>query len=59
MGGQEDKRANNRTMFAALKNNAAAGYKGSMKLELLKGADLRHFEALRRGSLFERGPDKS
>ena len=24
-------------MFPALKNNAAAGYKGSVKIELLKG----------------------
>ena len=29
MIGQEDKRTNNRTMIPALKNNAAAGYKGA------------------------------
>ena len=33
--GQEDKRTNNRTMFPSLKNNAAAGYQGSVKKELL------------------------
>ena len=38
--GREDKITNNRTMFAVLKNNAATGYKGPMKTELLKGADL-------------------
>ena len=27
----------NRTMFPSLKNNAAAGYKGPVKIELLKG----------------------
>ena len=35
--GLEGKRMNHRTMFPALKNNAAAGYKGSVKIELLKG----------------------
>ena len=39
MVGREDKRTNNRTMLPALKNNAAAGYKGPVKIELLKGAD--------------------
>ena len=42
MVGQEDKRTNNRTMFPALKNNAAAGYQGPVKKELLKGAGLVH-----------------
>ena len=37
---QEDKRMNNRTMLPALKNSAAAGYQGPVKIELLKGADL-------------------
>ena len=37
---QEDKRANNRTIFPALKNNAAAGYKGSVKKELLKAVQV-------------------
>ena len=43
MVGQEDKRTNNRTMLSAPKNNAVAGYKtykGPVKIELLKGADL-------------------
>ena len=40
MVGREDKRTNNRTMFPALKNNAAAGYQGPVKTELLKGAGL-------------------
>ena len=40
MVGREDKRTNNRTMFLTLKNNAAAGYQGPVKIELLKGADL-------------------
>ena len=40
MVGREDKRTNNRTMLPALKNNAAAGYKGPMKIELLKGTCL-------------------
>ena len=38
MVGREDKRTSNRTMFPALKNNAAAGSKGPVKLEVLKGA---------------------
>ena len=40
MVGQENKRTNNRTMFPTLKNNAAAGYKGSVKIKLLKGTGL-------------------
>ena len=36
--GQEDKRTNNRTMLPTLKNNAAAGYQGPVKTELLKDA---------------------
>ena len=39
MVGQQDKRTNNSTMFPALKINAAAGYKGPVKIKLLKGAD--------------------
>ena len=39
MVGRKDKRTNN-TMFPALKGNAAAGYKGTVKIELLKGARL-------------------
>ena len=31
---------NKRTMFPAIKNNAAAGYQGPVKIELLKGAGL-------------------
>ena len=43
MIGRENKRTNNRTMLPALKNNAAAGYKGPVKIELLKpDADLLH-----------------
>ena len=41
MAGREDKRMNNRTMFPTLKNNAAAGYKGPVKIELLKRAGLQ------------------
>ena len=37
MVGRENKRTNNRTMFLILKNNAAAGYKGPAKIELLRG----------------------
>ena len=40
MVGGEDKRTNNRTMIPTLKNNAAAGYQGPAKTELLKGAGL-------------------
>ena len=40
MIGQEHKKKNKRTMFPAPKNNAAAGYKGPVKIELLKGAGL-------------------
>ena len=36
----EDKSTNNRTMFPTLKNNAAAGCKGQVKIELLKGTGL-------------------
>ena len=38
MFGREDKITNNKTMFPGLKNNAAAGYKGPVKIKLLKGA---------------------
>ena len=38
--GQEHKRTNNRTMLPTLKTNAAAGYPGTVKIELLKGACL-------------------
>ena len=40
MVGRGDKRTNNRTVFPSLKNNAAAGYQGPVKIELLKGAGL-------------------
>ena len=40
MVGREDKRTNSPTMSPALKNNAAAGYQGTVKRELLKGAGL-------------------
>ena len=43
MVGREDKRTNNRTMFPTLKKNAAAGYKGPVKIELLKGEGLLSF----------------
>ena len=33
---------NNRTMLSTLKNNAAAGYQGPVKIELLKGEGLLH-----------------
>ena len=32
MAGREDKRMNNKTMLPTLKNNAAAGYKGPVKM---------------------------
>ena len=37
MVGREDKRSNNRTMIPALKNNAAVGYQGPVKIELSTG----------------------
>ena len=40
MVGREDKRKNNRAMLPAPKIDAAAGYQGPMKKELLKGAGL-------------------
>ena len=40
MVGREDKRTNNRTILSTLKYNAAAGYQGPVKIELLKGAGL-------------------
>ena len=40
MVGRENKRMNNRATFLALKNNAAAGYQGLVKKELLKDAGL-------------------
>ena len=45
--GGRNKRTNNRTMLPPLKDNAAAGYNGQVKRELLKGADLMvsfHFQ---------------
>ena len=44
--GQEDKRMNNRTILPTLRNNAAAGYQGPVKIELLKGAGLLILEGL-------------
>ena len=38
--GREDKGTNNGTMLPTAKNNAAAGYQGPVKIELLKGAGL-------------------
>lgn len=40
MVGEENNRTNNRTMFNFLKRNAAAGYEGRVKVELLKGGGL-------------------
>ena len=40
MAGGKNKRTYNRTILPALKNNAAAGYQGPMKIELLKVAGL-------------------
>lgn len=41
IAGREDKRTNNKlAMFLALKNNASAGYKGPVKIELFKVAGL-------------------
>ena len=37
---RKDKRTNNRTMLSTLKNNAAAGYQGPVKIKLLKGSGL-------------------
>ena len=39
-GGLAPFSTNNRTMIPTLNNNAAAGYKGLMKIELLKGEGL-------------------
>ena len=44
MVNREDKRTNNRIMLPALKNNAAIGYQGPVKIELLKGAGLLVFK---------------
>ena len=38
--GREDKSTNNRAMIPTLKHNAAAGYQGAVKIELLKGVAL-------------------
>ena len=38
--GQKDKRLSKRTMLPTLKSNAAAGYQGPVKIELLKGVGL-------------------
>ena len=46
MVGREDKRANNRTMLPTLKNNAATGYQGPVKIELLKNAVLLAYPIL-------------
>ena len=40
MVGRENKRTNNKRMIPTLKNNAAAGYQGPVKIELLKSAGL-------------------
>ena len=40
MVGQKNERTNNRTMIPTLENNAASGYQGPVKIELLKGAGL-------------------
>ena len=45
MVSQKNKRTNNRTMLPTLKNNAAAGYQGPVKIELLKGTGLLETEA--------------
>ena len=34
--GREEKRTDNRTMLPSLKNNAAAGYQGRVKIDLSK-----------------------
>ena len=47
MVGREHKRTNNRKMLPTLKDNAAAGYQGPVKMELLKGAGLLTVKALR------------
>ena len=44
MVGREDKRTNNGKMFQALKNNAAAGYQGPVKIKLLKDAGLLNIQ---------------
>ena len=38
--GKENKRMKKRTIFTALRNNAAAGYQSPVKEGFLKGADL-------------------
>ena len=40
MAGGKNKRTNNRTTLPTLKNNAAAGFQGSVKIELFKVAGL-------------------
>ena len=40
MVGRKNKRTNHTTMFAALKDDATAGYQGPVKIELLKGSRL-------------------
>ena len=52
MFGRQEKRTKNRTMFPALKNNAAAGYQGPVKIELLKGVDLLKVLGRRYGTLW-------
>ena len=44
--GREDKKTNNKTMLPKPKHNAAAGYQGPMKTEILKGAGLLGFFGL-------------
>ena len=46
MVGGKDKRTNNRTMLPTIKNNAAAGYQGPVKVELLKGVGVLFFAHL-------------
>ena len=40
MVGREDKRTNNRMMLSESQSNAAAGFKSSVKIKLLKSVDL-------------------
>ena len=49
MVGREDKTTNNRTMLPTLKTNAATGYQGPVKIELLKGAGLLVFATVTMG----------
>ena len=55
MIGREDKRTNKLNNVPNPKNNAAAGYKGPVRIEPLKGAGLLDFTRNKRGGKEEEG----